>query len=232
MPKTLHKSTKSAFKFDLPFAFVSSILCRVLKKTSLWRTRTKPSFEQEFSITRNCFSYIPGEELGVILDLSCGQARMGRTLLQTGFPGHVTVIGADSSLAMLEDARLLSNADGVHLFLIQCDAACLPFATGSISGIYAGSALHVWSQVPESLSEIYRVLQPGGRLVMTTAVALYEDSSPLLLAITERVVANLYSTLRVFTTEELFSLVKEAGLTDVQVVSISDGMACVLASKQ
>ena len=51
---------------------------------------------------------------------------------------------------------------------IRCDSAKLPLRSDSISAIHAGAAMHCWPNLNESLSEIYRVLKPGGAFFAST----------------------------------------------------------------
>lgn len=52
--------------------------------------------------------------------------------------------------------------------LIRCDSAKLPFQSNSLDAIHAGAAMHCWPKINKSLSEIYRVLKPGGVYFATT----------------------------------------------------------------
>lgn len=54
--------------------------------------------------------------------------------------------------------------------LIRCDSALLPFKSSSIDAIHAGAAMHCWQNVEQSLTEVYRVLKPGGRFYATTFI--------------------------------------------------------------
>ena len=44
----------------------------------------------------------------------------------------------------------------------------LPLKTESLDGVHAGAALHCWSRLEESLSEVHRVLKPGKGFFATT----------------------------------------------------------------
>lgn len=65
--------------------------------------------------------------------------------------------------------RMMGDRDPL---ILNADARCLPFAAGDIDAIFAaGSASHLLS-VGDVLAECYRVLRPGGILVMTEEVSL------------------------------------------------------------
>lgn len=55
------------------------------------------------------------------------------------------------------------------VFVLQrCDVSKLPLKTESLDGVHAGAALHCWSKLEDSLSEVYRVLKPGKGFFATT----------------------------------------------------------------
>jgi demethylmenaquinone methyltransferase / 2-methoxy-6-polyprenyl-1,4-benzoquinol methylase len=91
----------------------------------------------------------------VVLDLACGTGDLSRAALA----GGLRVIGADLSRGMLE-------ANGTGTPLLQVDGAGLPLAEGSVDGVLCGYALRNLTDLPGSLSEMARVLRPGGRLAV------------------------------------------------------------------
>jgi ubiquinone/menaquinone biosynthesis C-methylase UbiE len=99
-----------------------------------------------------------------ILDVGCGTGYLTRVLAPVVTPaGHVT--GLDPSPSMIEYA--LGRAPG------NCDytvgrAQDLPFPDGSFDTVVSSLALH---HIPadarqETMREMFRVLRPGGRLVV------------------------------------------------------------------
>ena len=96
-------------------------------------------------------SLFPAYTAQVVLDLACGTGRYG---LLAGEGGAETVIGLDNSPAMLR-ANPLS-----HRALATTESIPLPSA--SIDIILCGLALGHLPRLAPSLSEISRVLKPGG----------------------------------------------------------------------
>ena len=76
------------------------------------------------------------------------------------------VIAVDGSAAMLEAARRnLSTCGNVTIRL--ADGAELPFEDGSLDAVFANMYLHHCTDPQAAVTEMVRVLRPGGRLVIT-----------------------------------------------------------------
>jgi ubiquinone/menaquinone biosynthesis C-methylase UbiE len=45
--------------------------------------------------------------------------------------------------------------------------------TDSVDVLHAGAAMHCWPDLPQAVSEIHRVLKPGGRYFATTFLSSY-----------------------------------------------------------
>jgi len=74
----------------------------------------------------------------------------------------LTVIGVDLSLPMLSAAQ----AKGQAVHLLQGDAAALPLATASFDLVLSVTALEFVAHPERAIAEMWRVLRPGGRLVV------------------------------------------------------------------
>lgn len=102
-------------------------------------------------------------KLDVLLDLGCGPG-----WLHPQLAGHCQQLwAADLSPAMLSQAAKLAIASRY----LQADAAALPLADESVQLVFSSLMLQ-WCPEPERVfAEIFRVLQPGGQLLLTTLVA-------------------------------------------------------------
>ena len=139
---------------------------------------------------------------GVVVDLSCGPGFTGRRLAHSDL--FTRVYGLDWSVAMLQ--RALAARDPA-LPLLRADVGHLPFARGSLAGVHAGAALHLWPDPDSAIAEAARVLRPGGVLVASTFVHL--PRGPL------RPLASAFqaaSSARVFELDELAGLCRIHGL--------------------
>lgn len=96
---------------------------------------------------------------GPVLDAACGTGRHTAYLAAAGREA----IGVDSSEAMLERAReKLPSVD-----LRAGDLEALPLEDGAVSGAVCALALSHLADIGPAITELGRVLQPGGRLVIS-----------------------------------------------------------------
>lgn len=102
--------------------------------------------------------YLPLETANLLLDLGGGTGRVAEQL-----QNHVTeCIVFDSSFEMLLQAKNKSD----RLLIIQGMGDDLPFRANSIKQIFLNDTLHHIREQKETLEESFRVLQPGGKLII------------------------------------------------------------------
>ena len=94
----------------------------------------------------------PGER---ILDLGCGDGQLTQRIAATG----ADVVGVDASLEMLAAAR----SRGIDAQ--EGRAELLPFTDRSFDAVFSNAALHWVCGQDEMMTEVQRVLKPGGRFV-------------------------------------------------------------------
>jgi SAM-dependent methyltransferase len=99
-----------------------------------------------------------------VLEVGCGAAQCARWLAGQG----ASVVALDLSSAQLSHARRLASLTGVGLPLVQADAGRLPFRAGSFDlACSAYGAVPFVAQPATVMSEVARVLRPGGRWVFS-----------------------------------------------------------------
>ena len=101
-----------------------------------------------------------------VLDLGCGDGHFA----SMAFSGPVFA-GVDSHLGHAREARRTV----AYRHLLRSDATALPFRSASMRTVVANSVLEHIAQVDRALSEVSRVLQPGGRLVLTVPSHRFAD---------------------------------------------------------
>jgi len=172
--------------------------------------------DAEFLDVQSFFSDLEDRQ-PVILDLSCGTGLMTRLLVAS--KRYSRVIGADFSEAMLyESARRFKSNKLPTPELVRLDVARMPFLTESVDGIHAGAALHCYPQLKESLSEIYRILKPGGKFYATTF--LKADIAG------QRNFGRTRTLFSLFELDELRSLMEDAGFSSSDVSVSRQGIGC------
>ena len=110
----------------------------------------------------------------VILDVGCGQGHSLALLHKQFQPARL--IGLDADPKALDAARRNTDAQGVPVDLRQGDAQSLPFESGSVDAVFCHQTLHHLVHQDDTLSEIHRVLVPGGRLLLAESTRAYIES--------------------------------------------------------
>ena len=110
-----------------------------------------------------------GDTPPLLLDVPCGGGTLLPRLREQGFTG--VVIESDLGAAMLRRAGALRDrlADGATI-LLRADAQDLPFEDGSVDGVVSLNGLHCMPDPRAFVSELGRVVRPGGRLFLVTLV--------------------------------------------------------------
>lgn len=100
-----------------------------------------------------------------ILDIAAGTGDLTKYLInKVGFSGEVWLTDINQSMLNIGIDRLLD--DGFILPAIVCDAENLPFSSCYFDRIIVAFGLRNMTNKDVALSEMYRVLKPGGRLLI------------------------------------------------------------------
>lgn len=100
----------------------------------------------DVAVGRGAFSFLAKEKVG-----------------ETG-----TVIGIDLASGMIESTKKEAEKQGIDIKLLQMDAESLDFEDNSFDFAYCGFAIFFFPNLDKALSEIRRVLKPGGKLNVST----------------------------------------------------------------
>lgn len=131
----------------------------------------------------------------LILDLACGTGRDTVCLASDG----AKVIGADaarSGLVLAQKRQSIANRAPCY---IESNAQYLPFPDASFEGVYCFGLLHEFvgdsanDDVTKIMSEIYRVLQPSGLVILTTLAGEPEKGLPHVQLFTEKMFNDVTS---------------------------------------
>ena len=114
-----------------------------------------------------------------VLDVACGTGDLAEAFLAAG---AAKVVGLDFTPAMLDVARVRANARslGNALTYLEGDAQSLPFESQSFDIVSIAFGIRNVARTELALAEFFRVLAPGGRLVI---LELGEPQNRLLRAV-------------------------------------------------
>jgi ubiquinone/menaquinone biosynthesis C-methylase UbiE len=101
-----------------------------------------------------------------MLDAGCGSMLFSAEAYRAD--PRVAVIGIDASLRMLRLAR--ARLDSTRVALLQADVLQSPFRAGAFEVVTCLHVAHVLQDLPGLLGELRRILEPGGRLFLTSVV--------------------------------------------------------------
>src|SRR5215207_9273572 len=102
-----------------------------------------------------------------VLEVGCGPGRLSILLAREH---GLDVTGLDLDPAMIERARRNAersgNGGGSRPSFLVGDVSSLPFPDGSFDVVVSTLSMHHWADPTAGLSEIGRVLRPGGRALV------------------------------------------------------------------
>ncbi len=182
--------------------------------------------------TRQCLQLRAGER---VLDLAAGTGVSTVELAR----GGAQAVACDFSLGMLRAGRARRAA----VPFVAGDALALPFATAAFDAAVVSFGLRNVADVPRALTELHRVVRPGGRLVICEfsrptcrpfRVVYLNYLMRLLPAVARRVSSNaeayvyLAESIRAWPAQqELAGLVAAAGWQHVRYRNLSGGIVAL-----
>lgn len=123
-----------------------------------YESRMNPLQEIEEAALRRLLPDLSGRH---VLDIGCGTGRVSRIALERGAS---SVVGVDLSSSMLDEARARS---GRSVEFLPGDVCALPFEASTFDVLTCALVLGHVERLGNALSEMNRVLRPGGRIVIS-----------------------------------------------------------------
>ncbi len=141
------------------------------------------------------------------LDLGCGAGSFTAALAQAG----ATAVGVEVAEAALRRARMRNPSLDFRLAPID---GPLPLADNSFDVVWASEVIEHVADTARWLSEVRRVLVPGGRLLLTTPS---HGRLPIAIGGLERFAEPLGDHLHLYTRRSLESVLGEFGFAEIDI---------------
>ena len=171
------------------------------------------------------FAELLGEiEAGKVLDVACGLG--GFTgILKESLSGYTQIIGVDLSPEMLAQAR--QHLPDKNILFEQQDAVALDFPDAEFDLVGCAFSLHHLPKPHQALSEMRRVLKPGGGLLV---VEMYRDNltePQQTESLVHHWAAEIDTALgishnRTFTRQQILEMVKPEEWTEANLFDLAD----------
>ncbi|MDO5046630.1 class I SAM-dependent methyltransferase [Campylobacter sp.] len=149
-----------------------------------------------------------------VLDVGCGGGLNLKNIAAKLKSGQI--FGVDYSKDCVEYCKKL-NQDAVRkgkMQILEASVENLPFEEAKFDLITAFETIYFWPDLRQNLKEVNRVLKPAGSFYIFTELALEEKNK-----IWEKWVPNM----RVYTSSELFDMLREAGFSNTENIAHENG---------
>jgi len=176
-----------------------------------------------------------------VLDIAGGSGDLSRAFAKrVGNSGQVILTDINSSMLGVGRDRLLD--DGIVPLAAQCDGEKLPFPSNHFDCVTVAFGLRNMTHKDAALKEMYRVLRPGGRLLVLEFSKIWKPLQPLydvysfkalpamgkLVADDEESYRYLAESIRMHPgQEELKQMMEQAGFERVEYFNLSAGVVAL-----
>lgn len=108
---------------------------------------------------------VGGETPSTVLDCGVGTGALSQALIKA-LPAPFALTAVDVSARMLEQAKTALQGTNADVTLRQADATALPYPDNTFDLVMTAHMLEHLADPAAALTEMVRVLKPGGRLVV------------------------------------------------------------------
>ncbi len=176
-----------------------------------------------------------------VLDVASGTADLALIFAKkVGETGEVWHTDLNESMLKIGRDRIINS--GYLLPSILCDAEKMPFSNNYFDIVVVGFGLRNMSDIDESLKEFYRIIKPGGKLLVLEFSKVdnffqkpYEKYSEIILPFLGKVVLNdedsykyLIESIKLHPDQTtLKKIIKESGFDRVSFLNLSFGIVAL-----
>ncbi len=147
--------------------------------------------------------WVCSRAVGETLEVAVGT---GRNL--PFYPDGITLTGIDFSPAMLDHARARAAELGRDVTLLEADAQSLPFPDASFDTVVCTLGLCGFPDERAAIAEMYRVLRPGGTLLLLDHIVSHHAPVRLCQTVLEKLTLRMLGD---HLTRRPLPLVQQAG---------------------
>jgi ubiquinone/menaquinone biosynthesis C-methylase UbiE len=192
-------------------------------RLNLWRMNASHSKLTDWGL-----EHVSIEKHCTILDVGCGGGRTVSKLAAAATQGKV--YGVDFSEASVATSKR-TNARWIEMGRVEIrhgSVSQLPFPDAMFDLVTAVETHFWWPSLPTDMREIFRVLKPGGQLVLIAEI--YKGANTTVSRLAEKYAWRTGMTL--LSVDEHRELFAEAGYSDIQVVVERDqGWICAVGKR-
>lgn len=138
-----------------------------------------------------------------VLELGCGSGYAMKLILEQTLVDKV--VGLDLSPTVIRSA-IIRNKKALNeerAKLVQANVKCLPFQDEYFDKIFSIHTIYFWDELSVTISEIFRVLKPGGVFILTLC-----DGKK----------GEIWDGIRSMIDEQIIPIMKNKGFLDVALV--------------
>lgn len=194
-----------------------------LGRYTLWRMNVSHSKLTDWGL-----GHVSVEKCYTILDVGCGGGKTASKLAAMATEGKV--YGVDFSEESVAVSKK-TNARSIELGRVEIQNASvsqLPYSDGMFDLVTAVETHFWWPDIPGDTREIFRVVKPGGKLILIAEI--YKGANTLAAKLAEKYADR--SPIKLLSVDEHRDLLHDAGFTEVQVFEErAKGSICAFGRK-
>src|SRR5215469_12195228 len=190
---------------------------------TLWSMNSRHSKLTDWGL-----QHVPVAQHPSILDVGCGGGRTVSKLAAMATAGKVYGVDfSEDSVAVSKKTNARWMAMG-RVELQQASVSQLPFPDGTFDLVTGVETHFWWPDLPGDMREIFRVVKPGGKLILIAEI--YKGANTLAAGLAEKYADR--SPIKLLSMDEHRELLRNAGFHEVEVgTDSSKGWICCTGKK-